>query len=435
MPIREKFTSIILALSGDGSVEDRTKARWLQRLRWAAVAAMIGGLAGFRHYGLIATEDVPGYVAGVTLLIAFNVVLSLDGLYERVPLLLQMLLDLVVLGFTLGMTQGCANPMSALIYMHAVLGPLLLRGRQGLVYLMAIGISVSYYCLNSQPAFHGLHGRPLPHAVSLAGQLLVVIVIWSLTLSLSTRLRVLGLSLERAREQCQRADHLRALGAMAASFTHEFATPLNTAKMRLERLKRRAATSGSDLGLQSPSDVDAAMAALEQCEAVMRSMFGAELQAGTVRFDELNLASFVQTVCDSWSCQNRELELKTHIDASAEHLICRVPKLALARSLMDLLDNAREASIGTAPVVDVGVSCTDAAVTIAVSDRGSGLPHFIRDRLGQAFVSSRPDGTGLGLYTARSLAEALGGALEVADRAKGGTVVRLNLALDRGGRA
>ncbi|MBM4252359.1 MAG: HAMP domain-containing histidine kinase [Deltaproteobacteria bacterium] len=436
MPIRPKFTSIILALAGDSSIEDGTKARWLLRLRWAAVAAMIAGLAGFRHYGLIAGEDIASYVAAVTLLIAANVFLSLGGLYQRLPLLLQMLLDLAVLGFTLGMTQGCANPMSALIYMHAVLGPLLLRGRQGLIYLMAIGLAVSYYCLNSQPVFHGLHGRPLPHAVSLVAQLLVVIVIWSLTLSLSTRLRTLRSSLELARAQCQRADHLRALGAMAASFTHEFATPLNTAKMRLERQKRRAGSTADASPHSSGSgDVDAALAAIEQCEAVMRSMFGAELQAGHVRFEELKVADFVLKVCDSWSQQHPDVVVRTHVDTAAAAVTCSLPSLALARSLMDLLDNAREASGDQNVAIEMTVTSRDGMVTIAVSDRGAGVPHLLRERLGEAFVSSRPDGTGLGLYTARSLAEALGGSLDVADRARGGTVVSLHLQLDRGSMA
>lgn len=432
MTIREKLMSSVLSLSSGSTAVDRTKARWLLRLRWAAVAAMTGGLAGFRYYGLIAAEQIPYYVGAVTLLIGANVLLSFGRLYERVPLLLQMLMDLGVLGYTLGMTQGCANPLSSLVYMHAVLGPLLLSGRQGLVYLGAIGLSVSYYCLNSQPAFHGMHGRPLPHAVSLLGQLLVVIVIWSLTSSLSARLRLLGLSLERAREQCQRADHLRALGAMAASFTHEFATPLNTAKMRLERLRRRDVGGGECSG-QTPGDIAAALTAVEQCEAVMRSMFGAELQAGNVRFEEVNIASFVKKVCESWSSQNQELQVATQVDEAAEAIHCRLPKLALARSLMDLLDNAGEASAGRTGPVDVDISSSSGFVTIAVSDNGDGVPQFIRDRIGQAFVSSRPDGTGLGLYTARSLAEALGGSLEVADRSSGGTVVSLTLRLDQGG--
>lgn len=434
MAIREKLINSALSLTGASTVEDRTKARWLFRLRWAAVAAMTGGLAGFRYYGLIAAEQIPFYVGAVTLLIGANVLLSFEKLYERVPLLLQMLLDLGVLGYTLGMTQGCANPLSALVYMHAVLGPLLLSGRQGLLYLGAIGVSVSYYCLNSQPAFHGMHGRPLPHAVSLVGQLLVVMVIWSLTSSLSARLRRLGLSLERAREQCQRADHLRALGAMAASFTHEFATPLNTAKMRLERIKRRDVDGGECSG-QAPGDIAAALTAVEQCEAVMRSMFGAELQAGNVRFEEVNIANFVKKVCESWCSQNQELQVATQVDEAAANINCRLPKLALARSLMDLLDNAGEASVGRATSVDVEISTSNGVVTIAVCDTGDGVPHFIRERIGQAFVSSRPDGTGLGLYTARSLAEALGGSLEIADRLRGGTVVSLNLRVDQGGLA
>jgi len=164
-------------------------------------------------------------------------------------------------------------------------------------------------------------------------------------------------------------------------------------------------------------------------------MFGAELQAGHVRFEELKVADFVLKVCDSWSQQHPGVVVRTHVDTAATAVTCSLPSLALARSLMDLLDNAREASGDQNVAIEMTVTSRDGIATIAVSDRGAGVPCLLRERLGEAFVSSRPDGTGLGLYTARSLAEALGGSLDVSDRAKGGTVVSLHLALDRGSMA
>ena len=62
---------------------------------------------------------------------------------------------------------------------------------------------------------------------------------------------------------------------------------------------------------------------------------------------------------------------------------------------------------------------------IEVADRGCGMPSFVRERFGEPFVSTHATGTGLGLYTANALMEALGGALLVRDRERGGTVVTM----------
>ena len=44
-----------------------------------------------------------------------------------------------------------------------------------------------------------------------------------------------------------------------------------------------------------------------------------------------------------------------------------------------------------------------------------------------AFVTTRPDGVGLGLYYVYTLAEALGAALVLEDRSTGGAIARITL--------
>jgi signal transduction histidine kinase len=66
------------------------------------------------------------------------------------------------------------------------------------------------------------------------------------------------------------------------------------------------------------------------------------------------------------------------------------------------------------------------AVEIAVADRGPG-PGGDPERLFEPYVTSRPDGTGLGLPIARALARANGGEVTLAARPGGGTVATLRL--------
>jgi len=72
--------------------------------------------------------------------------------------------------------------------------------------------------------------------------------------------------------------------------------------------------------------------------------------------------------------------------------------------------------------VDVSVQPENGVVRITVADRGPGIPYdqqgFIFEKFGRAEVrggGSKP-GTGLGLFIARSIAEAHGGTVDVQSR-------------------
>ncbi|MGK6353711.1 XrtA/PEP-CTERM system histidine kinase PrsK [Sphingomonas sp. DT-207] len=94
---------------------------------------------------------------------------------------------------------------------------------------------------------------------------------------------------------------------------------------------------------------------------------------------------------------------------------------ALEQLLDHLIQNAIEASPPNEPVtLAVGVEAD--SVTINIVDRGCGMsPAFVRDRLFKPFVSSKPDGFGIGAFEARQLAEGMGGRIEVNSREGKGT--------------
>ena len=59
-------------------------------------------------------------------------------------------------------------------------------------------------------------------------------------------------------------------------------------------------------------------------------------------------------------------------------------------------------------------------MAVVVHDDGPGVDAALRDRVFEPFFSERRGGTGLGLPVARSVAEAHGGALALADAPPGG---------------
>ena len=66
-------------------------------------------------------------------------------------------------------------------------------------------------------------------------------------------------------------------------------------------------------------------------------------------------------------------------------------------------------------------------VELSVADRGAGWPAVVRKHFGEPFVTTKPNGVGLGLYYVHSLAEAMGASLVLEDREDGGAIARVRL--------
>ena len=87
-----------------------------------------------------------------------------------------------------------------------------------------------------------------------------------------------------------------------------------------------------------------------------------------------------------------------------------IPAVAFSQALINLIDNAIEAAGRDAPV-EVVIDNHAGQTEVAVLDRGKGWPDVVRKHVGEPFVTTKPNGVGLGLYFVHSLAEAVGALL------------------------
>lgn len=102
---------------------------------------------------------------------------------------------------------------------------------------------------------------------------------------------------------------------------------------------------------------------------------------------------------------------KKGLDAKADE------KLA-GDAVRRLLDNAAQALASGGKIVVTGGS-EKGSVWVEVADDGPGADAKVAGQLGEAFVTSKPKGLGLGLAMARKICEAHGGKLEFPKAAKG----------------
>jgi C4-dicarboxylate-specific signal transduction histidine kinase len=102
----------------------------------------------------------------------------------------------------------------------------------------------------------------------------------------------------------------------------------------------------------------------------------------------------------------------------------------LERMIAELVKNACEGSGAQRArrvTVSVDAESEPGSVAIRVLDDGPGFAAHVLASTPTAFVTTKPGGTGLGLYTAERLAAANGGSLRLENPPSGGSAVTLRL--------
>jgi len=158
------------------------------------------------------------------------------------------------------------------------------------------------------------------------------------------------------------------------------------------------------------------------------------IEAGTFtyRFEEVDLDRVVDEAVETAVLAQQEVPVVASVRGALPAI--RGDRARLRQVLGNLIENAVKYS-PEGGEVRISAAAANGAVLIAVRDAGPGIPRDqqgrIFEKFGRAEVEggSKP-GTGLGLFIARSIAEAHGGSLEVSSGAEPGSTFTLTLPTD-----
>ena len=159
------------------------------------------------------------------------------------------------------------------------------------------------------------------------------------------------------------------------------------------------------------------------------------IEAGTFsyRFEEVDLGGVVDEAVEAAALAQQEVPVVASVRGALPAI--RGDRIRLRQVLGNLIENAVKYS-PEGGEVRVSATSANGAVRIAVRDAGPGIPRDQQARIFEKFGrvdvagASKP-GTGLGLFIARSIAEAHGGSLEVSSGAEQGSTFTLTLPVGR----
>jgi signal transduction histidine kinase len=228
-------------------------------------------------------------------------------------------------------------------------------------------------------------------------------------------------------------EELRRLSALRADFvslvSHELRTPMAAVIGSARTLQQRWRELSAD---QRESFLELISGETNRlAELISDVLDTSRIEAGTFsfRFRDVDLAQLVHDVVATAQLGQDEV----HLHASVDDLLPEIRGDAerLRQVLTNLVDNAIKYSPAGGEV-EVRAYREDGCVRIDVSDRGPGIAKedqkLIFEKFGRVTGTgaTRP-GTGLGLFIARSIAEAHGGILEVQSTPEQGATFTLEL--------
>jgi len=214
---------------------------------------------------------------------------------------------------------------------------------------------------------------------------------------------------------------LHSLGEMAAQLAHELNQPLAATSNYLKAALMLIDRGGDTFPTRLRQAVDLAAQQTVRAGDIIRRLRDFVTRGHTDMRPE-SLGKLIEEASALALVGARQRGVETHIDLGASLPLVHADRVQIQQVLLNLMRNAIEA-MEAGPVRELSVQARehDGAVQVGVADTGCGISPEVAARLFQPFVTTKPDGMGIGLSTCRAIIEAHGGRLWWEPVPEGGT--------------
>ncbi len=219
------------------------------------------------------------------------------------------------------------------------------------------------------------------------------------------------------------AQRMAAWGDVARRIAHEIKNPLTPIQLSAERIKRKFAPKlGEENSDQLQSMTDVIVRQTNDLRRIVDEFSKFARMPEPVRREE-NLTQLVREAVLLQQAGQPDLKIRSTLPD--EDLMVDVDATMIGQALTNLIKNAGEATESLkkrgapeayAPEIRVTVESDALGHQITISDNGIGLPAD-RARLFEPYVTTRDEGTGLGLPIVKKIIEEHGGTLVLEDAA------------------
>lgn len=236
----------------------------------------------------------------------------------------------------------------------------------------------------------------------------------------------------RIRRRLIETEKLSAMAKIAGSVAHEFRNPLNSLFLATDLLEDELDGSAETLEAIAPT-LAAIREEIERLNQIITHYLSLS-KIATASPEAVDLGAQARAFVEEMQepSRARGVELRVKADESSVRVLADPNQVR--RVLVNLVENAMDAiepgegeegeprRLGRVTVL---VRRMRRSIKLTVKDNGRGIPDEIRDRVFEPFFTSKPGGSGLGLYLVREIALASGGTMSLSSAPGRGTSVSI----------
>lgn len=227
--------------------------------------------------------------------------------------------------------------------------------------------------------------------------------------------------LTMAREtEALRAQQMATLAQLATGVAHEIRNPLTSIKMLIQVNRTKFANEGLPT-----DDLELVEQEIRRMERSVNSLLdyarpeSSEFRPFAIQAPVRRTVQLIEGRCNS---QN----VKLVVESPETPLFVNGDAAQIQQLLLNLALNAIESMAGGG-LLEFTISAQNKSIEVAVADSGSGISDDVLEKLFTPFVTTKPNGVGLGLGICRRIAESHRGTLTGSNRITGGAVFRFTM--------
>ncbi|GAB1262016.1 sensor histidine kinase [Aurantivibrio plasticivorans] len=219
-----------------------------------------------------------------------------------------------------------------------------------------------------------------------------------------------------------REERLSSMGKMVSALAHQIRTPLSAALLYAGHLDSQMLDDE-----QRRSFAKKLLSRLHHMEQQVRDML--LFVKGDLNLnDQVNLGGLLQLLHEA-----AEPVLQQHFATADWGLVgakkwIKCNRDVLVSALMNLINNAIQAG-GHRVHLDITIAASAGDCVISVIDNGPGVSQEVLEKDCETFVTTKPQGIGLGLTVVKAVAQAHGGTFSLNNGDKGGAVATVTVPL------
>lgn len=254
------------------------------------------------------------------------------------------------------------------------------------------------------------------HAV-IAGERIFTGFVRDLTMRRQTERRVRELQSELVH-----VSRVSAMGTMAATLAHEINQPLTAIAAYLEATRAMIGDPDDALLAEVAQAIDLAAAQALRAGTLIRRL-RAFVDGGETGFRPERVDTLIEEAISLGLLGAHEAGITVSMEIGAGGHLVMVDRVQIQQVVVNLIRNAIQ-SMETSARKDLTITTASEGagwIEVTVADTGSGIDPEVRERLFEAFATTKEDGMGLGLSICRTIVEAHGGRIWASGARGGGT--------------